>query len=125
MLRIVSNILMNKLLLVITNLCLSTNKLARIVDLIVIMIVLLLLNTLWRLPTSRFSLVCTIFIHPLTFKPLRSLLLHLLIVIRIIKLCCISELRFLELIGWWINYDLFIWYYHLLRELLHLELLRR
>jgi len=53
-------VLMYKLLLIITHLILSTNNLPRVVNLIIVMIIFLLINTLRWLPTSWFALVATL-----------------------------------------------------------------
>lgn len=80
---------------------LSANELARILHLVIVLVVLLLLHPLRRLPTAWFTLIV---IPLLIFKSHHSLLLHRKEV-RIILSICISQLGFLNVIGWGVKDD--------------------
>lgn len=95
---------------------LPSYKLPRVVQLIIVMIVLLLLNTLRWLPTASLPLVTTI---PETLMLKSSVMLHHLLILSIIHLMNIGELRLLKLIRRRIIDDI-VWRH--CKSLLHLWL---
>lgn len=97
---------------------LSSYNLTRIVHLIVVVIIFLLGNSLWWLPTSSLSFISSRSLV-LVYLSFSLLLLNKVLIIRIIKLCCVQkELLLLLLIRRWVKDNLFIWHHVLMWYLL-------
>jgi hypothetical protein len=96
---------------------LPTDKLTWVVDLIVVLIILMLLNTLWWLPTSGLAFI----LSSRGSLALALLLKHHLLELWIYLLSHIRELGLLHLIWGRLEYNLLVWHYKSL--LLHILLL--
>lgn len=99
---------MNKLLRSIPKLLRSTNNLAWIINLVVVLIIFVLLNSLWWLPRTGLSFIVTSSTRRIHFSFSFLLLHQYFLLLRITyKLSLIIELILLHLIWWWIKYNLF------------------
>lgn len=96
-------LMMDELLLLVK--ILPSHDLSRITYLIVVLVILMLLNTLIWLPTSRLSFIIATIIKSFVFYA-RSFLIHYhLLILWICHLCHVSKLRLLLLVRWGIiNY---------------------